>query len=268
MEKLIQLACPGITFLQVANMLFGKFDIDAENKEVIQDMIRYINFDEKFNHKSEFGCNDLNKGILFMGNPGSGKTAILKIIQVLFRQTPFEFKRISTKKVVDNFDEIGPEYLKSIQGNYFFDDLGFETPAMYYGDKRELFQDIIFSRYDQFINSGKITHFTMMINQQEFIAKYGSFAWSRILQMCNIYRLGGSSSYTDRRIGKVNNPNLDYSKLPRLYITESDFELAKQISESKKNARIKIPEKKIPEKTEFKGAGTRLKETIDEILKR
>jgi energy-coupling factor transporter ATP-binding protein EcfA2 len=243
------------------------FEVDPENAHIIESVYQWLTNDPKFNIPTRHGLQDLEKGFLFMGNPGTGKTTLLEILQIILRNTPFSFKKCSCTSVVDGFSEQGANYLKTLSSrNVFFDDLGLEKVAMHYGDKRELMQEVIFTRYDKLRLNGLLTHFTTMLTEKDLIDRYGEFAWSRVKQMCNIFILGGKESSTDRRKNKVCRPPVDVTEMPLLYISKEDYEIylenkrMREAFEKKKNSPVPP--------TVIAGRGSQMKTLIDTILKR
>lgn len=250
-------------FYKAAEQYCGRFDIDDVNKEIINEIILYLDRDEAFNKQSEFGLRHINKGIMLIGNPGGGKTTIIEIMQALLRKTPLGFIKKSTAEITDEFAKSGPEFLKTLNGNVFFDDLGFERTAVHYGDKRELMQDVIFSRYDQMRYNGSITHFTSMSGFTALKEKYGEFAWSRLKQMCNIFVLGGQDSSIDRRAQNivVQRPNIN--TLPRIWVTQKEYDEAMDVKRIKESYERIKNEPRTPH--QFKGIGSLIRERLDEL---
>lgn len=247
-----------------AEIYCKKFNVDNENDVEINQILLYLERNEKFNKQYTYGKRNINKGFLIIGNKGSGKTTILEICRLLLRQTPLSFRKLSTSEVIDSFSERGTEYLRELKDNIFFDDLGFEKPASHYADKRELMQDIIYSRYDNFRFGKQITHFTTNLFPQEIIDRYGDLIWSRLQEMCNIIIIGGSAKSTDRRINKDVDYFPDLSKFPRLYITRAEYDDA--VAKKK----MLLAYEKIqanPVKEQPKGIGTRLREDLGIISK-
>lgn len=265
--KLIKIRETRKCFLEAAGMYCGRFILDDENSIIINRIIQWLDGDPAFNQQYAFGMQDLSKGIMLIGNPGSGKTTILEIIQAITRKTPLTFRKHATTNIIDEFSKSGPEYLKQLKGNIFFDDLGFEKTAIHFGDKRELMQDVIFSRYDQMRGYDRsISHFTSMMKWQDIEAKYGPFAWSRLKQMCNIFLLGASSNSCDRRTMSIINDRPPIEKMPRLYVTEEEFEEIKDREKIRKAYEAQSKEPHV--KSEYKGLGSQIRDALDNHFKK
>lgn len=264
MEKLIKLSDARSCFMKAAKMYCDKYDIDDHNEQILEMVFLYLDRDSSFNRQGRFGMLDVNKGLMLLGNPGSGKTTILEIIQAILRKTPMAFTKRATTEIVDEFAKDGAEFLKTLTGNIFFDDLGFENPAVHYGDRRELMKDVIFSRYDQMRYTGAMSHFTSMSNPEAIKAKYGPFAWSRLCQMCNIFFLGSAGKNKDRRETSlvIQRPNMN--TMPRLWITKAEYDEAQELQKIREY--YKRESEKPYEPAKPKGSGTRLREYMDSIL--
>ena len=264
--KLIKIADTRKCFLTAAEMYCGKFVIDDENEVIINRILQWLDGDVAFNQQYAFGMQDLSKGIMIIGNPGSGKTTILEVIQAITRGTMLTYRKHSTTSIIDEFSKVGPGYLKKLTGNIFFDDLGFEKTAIHFGDKRELMQDVVFSRYDQMRGRERyMSHFTSMMKWQDIEAKYGPFAWSRLKQMCNIFLLGSSSDSKDRRITSLIPQRPAIETMPRLYISESEYEEYKDRERIKKS--YEAQSKEGFKKSEYKGLGSQMRDAMDKHFK-
>lgn len=263
-NNLIKLSDARECFMKAAKLYCGTYDVDKTNELIIERIIEYIDCSPAFTGQTKYGILDLNKGLMLIGNPGSGKTTILEVLRVILRKTPLGFVKRSTAEITDQFAKDGPEYLKTLTGNIFFDDLGFENPAVHYGDKRELMKDVIFSRYDQMRYTGAISHFTSMSNPIEIEQKYGKFAWSRLCQMCNIFILGGGTDSPDRRKTSLIVERPRFDKMPRLYVTKAEYEEAIELQKIREW--YKKEAEKPREQTKPKGSGTRLREYLDKAL--
>lgn len=255
-----------ILFKKVADLYCDGFEIDNENKDVVNSIIQYLNRDEAFNIITKKGQRQsLDKGLLLMGNAGSGKTTIIEICQVLLRESPYRFIKKTCPSVVDEFSTSGVTALKQLQGNIFFDDLTAERTAIHYQDKREIMQDIIFSRYDDLAQKGWISHFTTMEKPDTIRQRYGEFVWSRLQQMCNIFILGGSSNSKDRRITSLCKPRPSMQTLPKLYISEREEQISKE-RELIQNEYTKLKETPYEPK-KHEGLGARYRKEIEQTFK-
>jgi energy-coupling factor transporter ATP-binding protein EcfA2 len=263
MEELIRLSDAKTCYTKAASMYCSRYDLDEHNERILEMVFAYLDRDPEFNRQAKYGMFDLSKGLMLLGNPGSGKTTILEIMQAILRKTPMGFVKKATTEIVDQFAKDGPEYLKNLTGNIFFDDLGFENPAVHYGDKRELMKDVIFARYDQMRYTGAISHFTSMSTPEALQTRYGPFAWSRLCQMCNVMFLGAGKSKDRRETSLViQRPNMN--TMPRLWITKAEYDEAQELQKIREY--YKRESEKPYEPAKPKGSGTRMREYLDHAL--
>jgi len=199
----------------MASFLEGDFIVDAENKKQIADLVGYFS--------KTFTSLNPRKGILLIGNPGSGKTILLELFGTLVRNVDgLSFKIMTCADASRNYSLSGEKSLaKLFQGNYFFDDLGNEPAANHFG-KRELLSDIIFDAYNVWRKSGYTYHFTTNASPEEIKSRYGEHCWSRLNQMCNVVGLGTDANSSDRRIASLPNVLKDLEQFPKFFITDAE----------------------------------------------
>lgn len=149
---------------------------NQENQDFLRNIVNYFSFGET--------TLDRSKGLLIRGAIGVGKTAILRLIQKWLPNNK-KFAYNPCNEVVAQFNAIGEEGIKvyKTKRDRLFDDLGAEEKGINYGNKIEVFEKIIYSRYDQ-IYDGMITHFTTNLNDNQLIDKYGERAFDRLKDMC------------------------------------------------------------------------------------
>lgn len=232
-----------------------KFIVDDENRKVIVDAIGYFT-----NGESDF---DKRKGLCFIGNPGTGKTLLIEIFGRLIRNLPESFKQTTCIEVAHVYQTGGLPSLQQFAGNYFFDDLGYESESTHYGNRREVLHDLVFERYRQWSKQGRpITHFTTNRSPGELSERYGEHFWSRIQQMCNVVKLGVTKESADRRTQSNPKPLNDLS-FPKFFITE-DEEQAEQ--DTLRMLEMYETLKSAPFTPSKDGLGTRLKKQLMESI--
>jgi DNA replication protein DnaC len=161
------------------------FNIQKEDYTLIRKMICYAIRDEEACQKYQI---DMNKGILLLGPVGSGKTSLMNLIRDFF---PTSFRPIikSTREISYEFNQEGyatiDKYGKT-EKVFCFDDLGVESSLKHYGNECNTMGEIILSRYDQYIQSGTITHVTTNLNSVELEKMYGVRVRSRLREMFNL----------------------------------------------------------------------------------
>lgn len=205
-------------FWKVANKtaqreLNTEFVVDEENKLQVSQFVAYIT--GNIDVMQELNI-DSRKGVLIMGNPGSGKSMLFRIAKECLKNE--EYKKYFKHFNMYNTEHTGKMYMKDgdqgiekftklhiagaageMHNVICFDDLGSEEIKNNFGNKKEVMVDIILERYDHLITHGLVTHFTTNLTMGEIEERYSTRIRSRLSQMCNIITLGGSSDYKDRR---------------------------------------------------------------------
>lgn len=183
---------------------FGReFIIDDDNEALVNTLARYFTNSKEF----EAGSFSLNKGILIMGNVGTGKTEIMKYFQ---KNKKACYQVLSCPEVANNFSIYREEFDKIYSipkenamndSTFFFqrrmgrcfDDLGTEEIKNDYGNKKNTMADIIMAIYQT--KDYRHVHITTNLNEEEIEPKYGTRVKSRLREMFNVFVLNGN----DRR---------------------------------------------------------------------
>lgn len=146
---------------------------------------------------------DLNKGILMVGNVGTGKTLLFRAVRDAMRASyGAQFGIRTCSEMVRSFADEGYEGIEDwILGPHVcFDDLGAEQMAQHFGNKTDLMAEVIEARYDRLSQGRKCwTHFSTNLGTDQIETRYGARAASRLRQMCNLLDLGAGSAAPDRR---------------------------------------------------------------------
>lgn len=201
------------------------FIVDDENRNQIAAFVAY--FSNDYDSMEKYGI-DSKKGLIIIGNPGSGKSMLFRIMKDILqselnvnlgeREIPLRkfyqtFNFYTSEHMAKLFMKDGETALLPFGKNAVifdkkdpinikhacFDDLGSEEMRNSFGNKKEVMLDIVSERYDLFLEYGLQTHFTSNLSPDEIANRYGDRMRSRIRHMCNVITLGTNKEYKDRR---------------------------------------------------------------------
>jgi len=153
---------------------------------------------------------DFTKGILIAGGTGIGKTCLMRwFLELTKRVLNCKVRMSTASDVVSDFKQYGeaiikrhglgsfsqhahrpiPNYNEPI--HEYFDDLGTEENVMIYGQKTDVFKQILTDRHRMFLEHGLFTFASTNLNPTQLLERYGDRVDSRIKQMFNIWHIGG-----------------------------------------------------------------------------
>lgn len=155
----------------------------------------------------------LSKGIGLIGNPGSGKSLILKAMSAASKRFfDKEYKKRFNIKYCDvielEYSHAGPDSItkyrnqkaEGFPNSIVLDELGYEDPVKWFGnDRKEVLSNVIMVRDRLYTDHGIFTHFTSNLGMEELGERYGDRADSRLYGMCNIIYLGEKADAIDYR---------------------------------------------------------------------
>lgn len=194
------------------------FELDEDN-EMIFDLLCYYftGNEEGFFRQNELIAKkdeklliknpSINKGILLVGNVGTGKTDLMKLFAKNTRMVYYmrESKRIA-KEYVENKD-IPEDYIEPFKlaindpqtfyqplAGMCIDEMGGEETKNSYGNKANVIADLIEARYNKKY-TGLFLHATSNLTSEQFKQYYGERVVSRMRQIFNFVKLPGN----DRR---------------------------------------------------------------------
>lgn len=146
----------------------------------------------------------LDKGLLICGNPGTGKTDMMKLFQKNTRQVYYmrpakkvcaDFLKSSDKLIPEEYTDLyqlsvnDPATLYQKVAGICIDDMGAESEKNNYGNHTNVIGELIEIRYDSGF-MGPLMHGTTNLSAEELTAFYGERVVSRMRQKFNFIELG------------------------------------------------------------------------------
>lgn len=199
-----------VTEDEFARMFYEKYEIinetpfvvDENNIDVLRALSYYFMNDKRF--ESLAPNFSLSKGICLVGPYGCGKTSMMRAFQnnpkqhfvTVHMNTIFsQYKQANTtekQSILAQYTDASKipyhahNYFKHKKSGICFDDPGKENDAKDFGENRNLFRDIILSRYDQKTAFRGLTHMTTNATRDQMIDRYGGDVVDRMNEMFNI----------------------------------------------------------------------------------
>ncbi len=192
-KTLVSLETLDVDYVKKVWIQINKSQLDnwkATNKEVNRQMVNYLSRSENFK-------GDLGKGIMIIGENGTGKTRMLKALSLSMGYLHnFKFKIYSGLEIEDAYKN-GGDVLALLeaamnQKMFGFDDLGEEHDLIkVYGTDINVGVEVISRLYNRKIDVGCIPFATTNLTLDMLSKKYGARIESRIHEMFNVIYLIG-----------------------------------------------------------------------------
>lgn len=177
--------------------------IDKTNSNTIKSLFQYFTGNVEFCEQNNI---DLNKGILLIGNVGSGKSLLMKVFKNYTANVLHcnSFRSYSSPEIIANVNMNGISYLNLFADNndgykaqpitaYIDDICSLESEQVNnYGTKIEVIERLITISYEKYTRYRKLTHFTSNIYPEKMLKFYNERVISRLIEMCNIITLESS----------------------------------------------------------------------------
>ena len=153
----------------------AKEGVKPPNKDIATATMKYLTETHE-----DIDCRE--KGLFFIGNPGTGKTVASSLI-ASYRDYEFYAAFELQEMYLSDQREYMTDLMKSYE-SMVIDDIGAEVTMNDYGMKFELLEFIINWRHKAYQRSGALTVFTSNLTGEQFKARYGGRIYSRIREMC------------------------------------------------------------------------------------
>lgn len=183
---------------------FPEYKIDADNDLTIKMLSMWSCRDKRFENK-EKGYH-LDKGIMLLGDIGTGKTDLFRILQVYLKRylkSRYQFSYQVVWKFTSEFNKNGYDcFSDQEEGHRYYDELclvdtrnkqPLKEMAMHFGSKLLVGEEIIMMRYNVLKSCGYQSHFSTNATPAQLAEVYGDRAYDRLTEMCNFLTLVGES---------------------------------------------------------------------------
>lgn len=191
--------------IDVGQKIFPGFNLDdADRRRHYQEMFYLLTGNPSV---ETFGLKR-GKGALLLGSLGVGKTIMMKVMQVIFKDSERKFKWVSCLQFKDMLEEgmtaveIKAMYGKALKQDLYIDDLGLgQVDYKSYGNVTNIIAEILFERDELYVMEGFLTHLSSNVattvpmdsDKKSLEKMYGDRILDRIKQMCNLIEWYGKS---------------------------------------------------------------------------
>jgi DNA replication protein DnaC len=186
-------------FWYFAQRRYPGYEVDTNNKEAIVQCLAYF----LGGNSRMFPALDPKKGLMLVGDVGTGKSLLMEILQDITRGIKgYGFRIFKAADIADEYalgsrGEAYGEQLRNGRYKIFrmcIDDLGFEpVKVLNYGNESIPLAHILIKRSRLFDQYSEITHLTTNLSADEIERLYGDRIRDRLRKMCNVITLEGKS---------------------------------------------------------------------------
>lgn len=217
-------------FMAILKSIVPGFTLDDRNRCAVSALFEWaLGIDERGDGQ-EVDRLDTGSGLILAGNPGTGKSTLMKATLEFCREVrtnnilvtrktddgvtrgwetegKFEFERFRARDICTRYSAEGQEALDRFisMPQLFIDDLGTETnPSGHYAEKLDVIGSVLLERYDKWQQAQRLgrpfaTYITTNLSLKGIGATYGYIVLDRLAEMENLVKLTG----TTRRKHKI-----------------------------------------------------------------
>lgn len=191
-----------LSFVDFLKTYFKEYQIDGHNLQTIESIGLWAIRDPKFNNQAKAW--HIDKGICLLGNTGSGKTTLFRLLNhyLNYLKSTYSFSSKVVWMLASDFEADGYSCFNEIlkfHRNIYFEELCMtddsELPNReiigHYANKALIGREIIMMMYNKFMETAYQTHFCSNAGPQDMERVYGERAFSRMHEMCNFMVLVG-----------------------------------------------------------------------------
>lgn len=192
--------------IEIGSYMVPGFRIDKDNEFAYTNILKWVINDPTMLCNTENGKApaDPCKGIYVYGNVGTGKSMLLDIMKVVCRHfkikakfgtepSPLAWRSFRADDICDLYGQDGDLHPWKAEKVLCIQDLGNEpAELLYMGNRRRVMRSILEARGDAYDNLTLISSNIPLDHAGDI---YGPRVQSRLMQMCNAYRMDGK----DRR---------------------------------------------------------------------
>ncbi len=236
MEKNTEL----LDFQSFVKNYFPEYKIDPDNEITIKMLSLWSAGNKMFENKAQ-GYH-LDKGILLIGDIGTGKTDLFRILQVYlgrYLKSRYQFNYQVVWKFTSDFNKNGYDcFNDQEEGHRYYDELCLvdgrnkvpqKEMAMHFGSRMLVGEEIIMMRYNVFKSCGYQSHFSTNATPAQLAEIYGDRAFSRLTEMCNFLTLVGDDRRNTGGPNIYRNINKPSAPPPREISEEEDSDNKKML---------------------------------------
>lgn len=180
-----------------------KFVVDDDNRQLLRFMLHYFNNSPRALEVWPERRYKLEKPLLLIGKPGTGKTLLMQVMSEYLRRTgsPNAFFNVSSTQMVNyyslhnsldkfTYNEEGAQgKFEGDPYNLCLNDLGVVNRKFYGVDTKTLTEDFLHARNEIWVNTGRRAHLTTNLTRKELAKEYADNVGGRLVDRFKAYNI-------------------------------------------------------------------------------